>query len=498
MSDLFDNLYIFEMANNHQGSVEHGLKVIEAMGKIARQTRIKAAVKLQFRELDTFIHPKAKGRKDLKHIGRFEETRLTKAQFRTLVEATRAEGMLAVATPFDEASVGTCLDLGIQIIKVASCSSTDWPLLTAIAGARKPVIMSTGGCSIYDIDSAVSFMRKRVPDFAVLHCVGVYPTPLKDLHLNFIDKLRARFPYVTIGYSGHEDPNNTEVVAVAVSKGAKILERHVGVTDGGVKLNNYSMNPEQTLKWVEAAERARTICGPTQEKAVSQEEIESLRSLQRGVYAKRDIKKGDTLKAGDVSFSMPCAEGQLTSGQFGHLRAKYVASRDYSVGEAVVERPQEDGAHWLRSILHDVKGLLYEAHVELGHDYTVEVSHHFGLDSFRQTGTVIVNIINREYCKKVLVMLPGQGHPLHRHRLKEETFQVLWGDIDVTLNGNLHRLKAGDKLLVERGALHGFSSVKGGIFEEISTTHVNGDSYYEDPRIAELDPMQRKTILESW
>ena len=73
---IYDDLFIFEMANSHQGSVEHGLDIIREMGKIARKHNIKAAVKLQYRELDSFIHPDYKDRTDVKHIPRFMSTRI--------------------------------------------------------------------------------------------------------------------------------------------------------------------------------------------------------------------------------------------------------------------------------------------------------------------------------------------------------------------------------------------------------------------------------------
>ena len=75
MSSIFDELFIFEMANSHQGDVEHGKDIIRAMGRIARKYNIKAAVKLQYRNLDNFIHPDYVGRTDVKHIPRFLCTR---------------------------------------------------------------------------------------------------------------------------------------------------------------------------------------------------------------------------------------------------------------------------------------------------------------------------------------------------------------------------------------------------------------------------------------
>jgi N-acetylneuraminate synthase len=498
MSQLFDRLYIFEMANNHQGSLDHGLGIVDAVAKIARQNRIKAAVKLQFRDLDSFIHPDYMGRTDVKHVGRFASTRLETADFRQIVEAIRANGLISVATPFDEASVETCQNLGIQIIKVASCSATDWPLLTAIAQAHKPVIASTGGLDIYDIDNLVSFLYKRVPELGLMHCVSLYPTPDADVCMGFMGKMIRRYPYVGVGYSGHEAPDNTEVAKVAVAKGARMLERHVGLPTSTIALNAYSMNPEQADQWVKAAERAWRILGEGEAKHVTQEELASLLELQRGVFAKRAIATGEPIRPDDVFFAMPCAEGQLTSGRFGQLRARYHASRDYAPNAPIHEVPQQDAMRQIRGILHDAKGQLYEAGLVLGNDYTIEVSHHYGLERFRQTGCVLINLINREYCNKLLILLPGQKHPPHKHKEKEETFHLLWGDLAVDLAGETVHMSPGDKLLVERNTMHAFNSVRGAIFAEISTRSIVGDSYYEDPEISELDPMQRKTILDHW
>ncbi len=139
-----------------------------------------------------------------------------------------------------------------------------------------------------------------------------------------------------------------------------------------------------------------------------------------------------------------------------------------------------------------------EAGIILGKDYEIELSHHYGLEQFAQTGCMIVNVLNREYCKKLIVVLPGQANPQHKHLRKEETFQLLYGDLQVSLDDQPVFLKPGDTLLVERDTWHGFRSEKGAIFEEISTTHYRNDSIYQDERIASLDPMQRKTVLDEF
>ena len=78
------------------------------------------------------------------------------------------------------------------------------------------------------------------------------------------------------------------------------------------------------------------------------------------------------------------------------------------------------------------------------------------------------------------------------------TSRTEYGDLEIVLDGEEKELKAGDVQTVLRGQKHAFTSRNGAIFEEISTTHIRNDSYYDDPKISKLDPMERKTILRKW
>ena len=492
---MFKDLIIFEMANSHQGDLQHGLNIIKEMGKIARKYNINAAVKLQYRNYDTFIHPEYKDRTDIKHIPRFMSTRLSNEDFTSMVQAIKDEGMIAMSTPFDEISVDLCLEQNLDIIKVASCSAKDWPLLEKIATTQKPIILSTGGLSLEEIDNLYNFFEHRNCNFAMLHCVAIYPAPPSLLQLDIIDKMQRRYPDITIGYSGHEDPNNTIIPSMAIAKGAQILERHVGLPTDKIKLNSYSMSPEQADNWVKTIVEAREICHLAKDKKITGEEIESLESLSRGIYAKVNIKKGSFIKKADVFFAMPYQQGQLKSGDF---KTGIVATKDYTALEPIIEEPLKNSMRETRKIIHEVKGMLNEAGIILGKEFQIELSHHYGLKTFRDTGCAIVNIVNREYCKKLIIMLPNQKHPSHYHKLNEETFQVLYGDMQLVLNDESIALKVGDTMTVKRMDWHSFSTKNGLIFEEISTTHHRNDSFYEDCEIANLDPMQRKTFLEAW
>ncbi len=498
MSELFENLFIFEMANNHQGNLNHGLNIIKEMGDLAKKQDIKAAVKFQYRDLDTFIHKDFTDREDLKHIPRFLSTRLSDEEFFTLSKFTKQNGMLSIVTPFDEVSVDKCIRNGIDIIKIGSCSAKDWPLLEKIANSGKPVIASTGGLDIHEIDNLVSFFEHRNVDFAVMYCVALYPSLNDSIHMNFLEKLIKRYPKRIIGYSGHETPDNLDIVKTAVCKGAKIFERHVGLETDEIKLNKYSMNPSQVDEWVKAVLTIKKICGQVNKK-IDETERESLLSLKRGVYAKRLISKGEKINREDVYFAMPCQSEQTSSEEMGKMRSLLIAERDYQPHEALfIHDTSKDPIANTRKIIHEYKGMINEAGIRLGKNFELELSHHYGSERFREVGILIVNIMNREYCKKIICLLPNQINPNHLHKKKEETFQVLWGNLKVNLDGKMYNLFPGDLLLIERDKMHNFSSDTGAIFEEISTTHYGRDSYYEDIEISSLDPIERKTKIDNW
>src|SRR3989344_9446919 len=101
----FNDLFVFEMANNHQGSVAHGKKIINAMALIAKKHNLRAAIKFQFRDLDTFIHPKHLKKTDNKHVPRILSTALSDKQFKELIEYGLRAGFTIIVTPFDEPSV---------------------------------------------------------------------------------------------------------------------------------------------------------------------------------------------------------------------------------------------------------------------------------------------------------------------------------------------------------------------------------------------------------
>lgn len=492
-------LVTFEMANNHMGNVDHGIQLISEFAAIAGEfPEFHFAMKLQYRDLDTFIHPSMQGREDVKYIKRFSETRLTRAEFDRLVQETRTCGLLTMATPFDEASVGTIEQQGLDIIKVASCSFGDWPLLERIVKTDKPIIASTAGASVETIDQVVSFLKHRSKTFAILHCVAEYPCPDTHLQLNQIDWLRQRYPGVRIGFSTHEDPTHHDLVGMAVAKGADIFEKHVALPTREWPANAYSADPSQTRQWLQAAKRAIAVCGVTGSRAPSRSaEQESLHSLRRGVFLKRSLDANKPIEDTDVYFAFPPQPGQVTANEW----SKY--TRFIMTGERLVDSPVMhnntktiDKRSKVLEVAGRVRGLLAEGRITVPGGVDLEISHHYGIDRFDEVGLTMLTVVNRGYCKKLLVSLPGQMHPEQYHRKKEETFHVLFGELHLTLNGVTQVCKPGDVINIEPGVRHSFVSPQGAVIEEISSTHRVDDSFYTDESINQN--RDRKTRLTYW
>ncbi len=313
-TDIFDELFVLELANNHLGDVQRGLKIVSNYAQVVRFNNVRAAIKLQLRDVDSFIHRDFRDRDDIRYIKKTLDTRLQPADFATLVQAIREASCIPMATPFDESSVDFCSELGIPILKIASSDCNDWILIEKIAKTKKPVIVSTGGSSLKDIDDLVTFFDNRHIPLAINHCVSLYPSEDSDIELNQIDFLRQRYPRHVIGFSTHEYKDWTSSMLLAYAKGARTFERHVDIQTDGMTVSPYCSVPEQVDTWFKAFHRAKRMCGApgTQKRLPPQKEIAYLDSLVRGVYARRELPVGHVLQDADVYLAVPLQQGQIS------------------------------------------------------------------------------------------------------------------------------------------------------------------------------------------
>ncbi len=312
--DIFEELFVLELANNHWGSVQRGLKIISEFSKIVRFNNVRAAIKVQLRDVDTFIHRDFRNRGDIRYIKKTLDTRLSEEDFATLAKAIRESGCIPMATPFDERSVELCGQLNLPIIKIASSDLNDWMLIEKIAKTRRPCIVSTGGSSLKDLDDLVTFFGNRNIPLAINHCVSIYPSEDSELELNQIDFLKSRYPGHTIGFSTHEYHDWASSIMVAYAKGARTFERHIDIEDASIPVSQYCSLPDQIDVWFKAFNKAKEMCGApgTQKRIPPRREVEYLDSLVRGVYAASDLPAGHALTDEDVYLAIPLLRGQIS------------------------------------------------------------------------------------------------------------------------------------------------------------------------------------------
>ncbi len=235
------------------------------------------------------IHPAYKDRFDLKYVKRFSETHLKWDEYRKLKDAIVDAGFLSMCTPWDENSVDKIVEHEFDFMKIPSCYVSDWPLLERIARYDLPIVASTAGEPLEEVDRVVSFFKHRDKSLAIMHCVGEYPAPDDHLHLGQITLLRKRYPELQVGYSTHERPHNFEAVKIAIAMGAVMFEKLRGVPTDKYAVNAYSATPEQVRRWLTSATEAFTMIGDPEKRypAPPGEQMAARGPSSRGVCEKR-------------------------------------------------------------------------------------------------------------------------------------------------------------------------------------------------------------------
>ena len=400
----------------------------------------------------------------------------------------------------DEIAVNYIVQKNYDVIKIASCSFNDWSLLEEVVKQDKFIIASTAGATKLEIDKVYSFLKHKNKSFALLLCWRISNTN-SNLHLNQINYLISNYQNVRIGWSTHEEPNNYDSVKIAISKGATIFEKHVGVEDArkGYKLNPYSANPEQIENWLESARQTLEICGPftNERKTFSEKENQDLRILHRGAFAKKDLAPGDELKE-NYFLAMPNIKDQLVAKDLGKFSI-YKSKVSVKKGEPLMISDFQ--LNYDRGNIEDRKFIIKDKIIEminkenivLPKNVIAEISHHYGIDNFFKKGAILFHIINQEYCKIVIMMFPNQEYPAHYHNLKDETYFILSGDLTVNYENKKSKLKPGDTITIDKQKIHSFSTENGVVFEEIGTKYIKGDSNYIDQSIKSRD---RKSYID--
>ncbi|HUS12286.1 MAG TPA: N-acetylneuraminate synthase family protein [Pyrinomonadaceae bacterium] len=316
--NIFEDLFVLEMTNNHLGRLDRGIDIVRQHARVVHANNVRAAIKVQFRDVNSFIHEDFKQRTDIRYVRRVRETEMNKGHYAALIQAIRDAGCIPMATPFDEASVDWCVDFDLPIIKVASADVTDWQLLKRIAATKKPVIVSIGGASEQDIDDMVQFFQEHQTPLAINHCIAAYPHEAEECELNQIDYLRHRYAEHTIGYSSHEHRDWVHSMTISYAKGARTFERHIDIDTDGASIADYSSLPHEIDDWFKAFQTAKRYCGASPKSRIRplKRETDFLDNYIRGAYATRELPAGHVLTADDVQLAIPIRKGQVSCREF--------------------------------------------------------------------------------------------------------------------------------------------------------------------------------------
>jgi sialic acid synthase len=301
---------IAEIGHNHQGDVEQAKRLIDAAKDCGA-----SAVKLQKRSNQTlytrefyeqpYDNELSFGRTYGEHR---EALEFDKGEYRELLAYAREAGITLFATAFDFESADELAELGAPAFKFASGDLKNTPLQRHVAAFGKPMLLSTGGATMADIDRAVDTIVPLNDQVAVLQCTAAYPADVEDLNLSVITTLRERFPQLVIGLSDHQ--NGIAMAVVAYMLGARVIEKHFTL-DHALKGRDhaFSLMPEGFRRLVRDVHRVPAALGDAEKRPLPVE-ADPLEKMGKKLVASRDLELGHVLAPDDLAIKSP-ADGGL-------------------------------------------------------------------------------------------------------------------------------------------------------------------------------------------
>ena len=298
--DLDDKVMVVaEIGNNHEGDASLALEMVAAAAAAGAD-----AVKVQVINPARLVN--CSQRERLAQLTRF---RLPLSLIAELAQRAAAQGMFFVASAFDEDSLEAVAPL-VAAVKIASGDLDFKPLLIKAAALDKPLILSTGMATLAEVDRAVNTIARQLQSprtlkdsLALLHCVSLYPVPLKLANLKAIQTLKETFA-VTVGYSDH--CLGIECAVAALALGARIIEKHFTLDKSRTSFRDHALSadPQDLRRLAEITHAFDEILGSC-EKLPGEAEVAMSLAARRSIVAARDLKAGERLSWADLDYVRP-------------------------------------------------------------------------------------------------------------------------------------------------------------------------------------------------
>lgn len=305
VSDESDCYVIAELGHNHQGDLKIAKKMIFAAANAGAN-----AVKLQKRsnkELFTKSYYEKPYTSENSYGATYGEHReyleFGRSEYLELQKYSEELGVHFFATAFDFSSADFLADLDVPAFKIASGDLTNIPLLEYVATFGKPIIVSTGGGTIEDVDRAVECLSRSNVEFCVMQCTAGYPPTWEELNLRVIESFRNRYPEIVIGFSSHD--NGIAMGLVGFILGARVIEKHFTLNRAAKGTDHaFSLEPPGMQKLVRDLRRARISLGDGQ-KTQFPSEREPLTKMGKKLVFANDFESGHNLTRGDIAIKSP-------------------------------------------------------------------------------------------------------------------------------------------------------------------------------------------------
>jgi N-acetylneuraminate synthase/sialic acid synthase len=315
---------IAEIGHNHQGSLEQAKELFRA----AKDAGVDA-VKLQKRDnrrlftRELYESPYDNENSFGPTYGEHREAlELGRDDYLELRGLASELGLVFFATAFDEASADLLEELDLPAYKLASGDLRNTPLLRHVASFGKPLLLSTGGATIEDVDRAVETVLPINTQLCLLQCTAAYPAAVEELELGVITTFRERYPEVVVGLSDHQD--GIAMALVAYMLGARVIEKHFTLSHTAKGTDHaFSLLPEGMRKLVRDLRRVPAAIGDGVKRPLPSEEA-PLRKMGKKLVAARDLPAGHVLVSGDLVARSP-ADGGLAPHRLDELLGKQLA-----------------------------------------------------------------------------------------------------------------------------------------------------------------------------
>ena len=305
IADDTDCYVIAEIGHNHQGDLDK-----------ARQLFLRAkecgvhAVKLQKRD-NRSLYTKAMYDRPYEHENSFGRTygehrevlEFEREEYLELQAYARQLGLTFFATAFDVPSADFLARLDVPAYKIASGDIRNLPLLRHVARLQKPMIISTGGATLAEVDQACHAILPLNSKLCVLQCTATYPTEPEEMNLRVIETLRDRFPGVVVGLSDHY--NGIAMAVVAYMLGARVIEKHFTLNHTWKGTDHaLSLEPIGMQKMIRDLQRARIALGDGVKRMLPSE-AGAVMKMGKKLVATRGLPAGHVLAEGDIAVKSP-------------------------------------------------------------------------------------------------------------------------------------------------------------------------------------------------